>query len=77
MVLLSYAWTMEDRYFVNNDHRGEREVSLEEYIRVERSAGFNGPEGKPATAAFSAYGHGCDPKVTGRIEYGWMKKEEQ
>ena len=65
----------KDRYFISVQFNGktiEEEVTLEEYCKAERAAGFRpkmasdepGYWTTPATAGFSGYGRG------GRIEYG-------
>ena len=51
------------RYFVTFPGQPELEVSLEDWCRAERAAGFHGPEGHAATGGFT--GHG----FSGRIEY--------
>jgi hypothetical protein len=67
---------MKDRYFLVVELAGEKiekEVSLEEYCKAERQAGFRPKMASddllymttPATAAF-----GCFPGVCGHIKYG-------
>jgi hypothetical protein len=53
------------RYFLTRDGEPEREVTKEEWVRVERQAGFVNVQGKPyepATASWSV------PGLRGRIE---------
>jgi len=63
-----------DRYFLFAELGGEtveREVTLLEYVRAERAAGFRGGgENRPSTAAWSVGSLG------GRVEYHWEGKEE-
>lgn len=56
------------RYFVTTDERGEREVTKEEYVRVERNAGFWNTLGRPDEPGTSSFGS-SDPRLSGRIEY--------
>lgn len=58
------------RYYVTTDERGERKVSKEEFVLVERIAGFNNTLGQPfepATSSFTGYYNG--QKLSGRMEY--------
>jgi hypothetical protein len=52
------------RYFVTFPDQPELEVSLTDWCRAERAAGFHGPEGHAATGGFSGNG------ISGRITYG-------
>jgi len=56
--------TSGDRYYAN-DGCGEREVTMAEYMSIERAAGFHSHvPGRPATGSF---GNG---RLSGRIQYG-------
>jgi hypothetical protein len=65
-----------DRYYLHADlggERVEREVTLLEYCRAERAAGFHPGtrrEDVPATASWSS-GH-----IGGRVEYDFERKEK-
>lgn len=57
---------MEARYFLTREGDQEKEVTKQEFVRAERSAGFRSPLGssdEPATAGFS------DNDVYGRVEF--------
>ncbi len=58
------------RYYVTTDDRGEREVSMDEFVQTERAAGFRPKypdRGRPCTGGFSSIDHGR--RLEGRIDY--------
>lgn len=60
------------KYFVTLPNEDEKEVTVEEFARVERIAGFHGPGHysnpiSPATASFSGFG------IEGRTEFVHVK----
>lgn len=55
-----------DRYYVTTDHRGEREVGKDDYVNVERQAGFRNTHGRPDEPATGSFGDGW---LSGRIAY--------
>lgn len=61
---------MITRYFLRYDGQANIEVTMEEFMAAERKAGFNGPEGRPATAGFNA------PGVRGRVQTERKETEE-
>lgn len=44
----------EEKYYIQLLNGPWQEVSLEDYIKAEREAGFHGPDGEPATSSFSS-----------------------
>lgn len=57
------------RYFVQHGDNPEKEVTKQQYMDAEWSAGFRGKfPGEPATASFSTGGP-RSPYIKGRIEY--------
>lgn len=57
-----------DRYFVTYGDEPEQEVTVEEFMRAERRAGFNARQGMLATSGFMGY---CeDMPIRGRIMFG-------
>lgn len=60
---------IKEKYFITEGNTPEREVTQEEYVRAERSAGFHPKPGcgPTATASFSGKCGGQD--ISGRTEY--------
>ena len=63
---------MSDRYFLKTDWTNWKEVTKEQWVRAERSAGFHNTMGQPdepGTGGFSAYG------VCGKLLYEYATPE--